>query len=142
MWKPGDTGEPEFTLILPFTPKNKQIMIGWLAGLCDGDNYGRLLAYKFPKKKRIPGPQQVETKMDDEAIEGLLAGEKKNLPMAERVSGKAPELGRKANQAFNDYLRLQGQKKFKEASRQLEQLQQILQQLAGDQLAEDSFEDE
>jgi hypothetical protein len=67
MWQLPGGGEPEFSLILPFTPKGKQVMIGWLAGLCDGDNYGRLVAYKFPKERRVLGPQQVETKIDQDA---------------------------------------------------------------------------
>jgi uncharacterized membrane protein (UPF0182 family) len=57
----------EFVLILPFTPKNKQVMIGWIAGMCDDENYGRFLAYKFPKEKRILGTQQVETKIDQDS---------------------------------------------------------------------------
>ncbi len=68
MWKPASATAPEFTAILPFTPKNRQVLIGWIAGLCDGENYGRLLAYKFPKERRIPGPQQVETKIDQDAF--------------------------------------------------------------------------
>lgn len=68
MWKlPGKT-EPEFVLILPFTPKNKQVLIGWIAGLSDGDDYGRFLAYNFPKDKRMLGPQQVETKIDQDSF--------------------------------------------------------------------------
>jgi uncharacterized membrane protein (UPF0182 family) len=48
-------------------------MIGWIAGMCDGDNYGRLLAYKFPKETRVLGPQQVETKIDqDRFLSGQL----------------------------------------------------------------------
>jgi uncharacterized membrane protein (UPF0182 family) len=43
-------------------------MIGWIAGLSDGENYGRFLAYKFPKEKRILGPQQVETKIDQDSF--------------------------------------------------------------------------
>jgi hypothetical protein len=35
-----------------------------MAGLSDGANYGRLITYKFPKDKRILGPQQVDTKID------------------------------------------------------------------------------
>jgi uncharacterized membrane protein (UPF0182 family) len=34
--------------------------------MCDDENYGRLLAYKFPKEKRVLGTQQVETKIDQE----------------------------------------------------------------------------
>lgn len=74
MWELPDSAEPEYTLILPFTPKNRQVLIGWIAAMCDGDNYGRFLAYKFPKKKRILGPQQVETKIDqDSYLSGQLS---------------------------------------------------------------------
>jgi hypothetical protein len=68
MWEPPGTNEMEFILMLPFTPKNKQVMIGWIAGMCDNDNYGRFLAYKFPKEKRVLGPQQVETKIDQDSF--------------------------------------------------------------------------
>jgi hypothetical protein len=67
MWKPPGSEETEFVLILPFTPKNRQVMIGWIAGMCDDNNYGRFLAYKFPKDKRVLGPQQVETKIDQDS---------------------------------------------------------------------------
>lgn len=66
MWKPPGAQGPEFGLILPFTPKNRQVMIGWIAGLCDGENYGRFIAYQFPKERRVLGPQQVETKIDQD----------------------------------------------------------------------------
>lgn len=73
MWQlPGKT-EAEFVLMLPFTPKNRQVLIGWIAGMCDAENYGRFLAYKFPKEKRVLGPQQVETKIDqDRFLSGQL----------------------------------------------------------------------
>jgi uncharacterized membrane protein (UPF0182 family) len=67
MWEPPGSGEMEFVLILPFTPKNKQVMIGWIAGMCDDENYGRFLAYQFPKEKRVLGTQQVETKIDQDS---------------------------------------------------------------------------
>ncbi len=67
MWEPPGSDETEFILMLPFTPKNKQVMIGWIAGMCDGENYGRFLAYQFPKEKRILGTQQVETKIDQDS---------------------------------------------------------------------------
>ena len=73
MWEMPGTNELQFVLILPFTPKNRQVMIGWIAGMCDGKNYGRFLVYKFPKEKRILGPQQVETKIDqDRFLSGQL----------------------------------------------------------------------
>ncbi len=67
MWEPPGSDETEFILMLPFTPKNKQVMIGWIAGMCDDENYGRFLAYQFPKEKRILGTQQVETKIDQDS---------------------------------------------------------------------------
>ena len=66
MWELPGSDQAEFVSVLPFTPKRRQVLIGWIAGLCDGDNYGRLLAYKFPKEKRVLGPQQVETKIDQD----------------------------------------------------------------------------
>ncbi len=60
-------GDAEFIQMLPFTPKNRQVLIGWIAGMCDQDNYGRLLAYRFPKEKRVLGTQQVETKIDQDS---------------------------------------------------------------------------
>ncbi len=68
MWKMPGSKEPQFNLILPFTPKNRQVLIGWVTGMCDPENYGRFLAYKFPKDKRILGPQQVETKIDQDSF--------------------------------------------------------------------------
>ena len=74
MWQLPKTRKSEFVLILPFTPKNRQVSIGWIAGMCDGDNYGRFIAYKFPKEKSVLGPQQVETKIDqDSYLSGQLS---------------------------------------------------------------------
>ncbi|MEE9278868.1 MAG: UPF0182 family protein, partial [Myxococcota bacterium] len=68
MWELPGSDRAEFVSVLPFTPKRRQVLIGWIAGLCDGDNYGRLLAYKFPKERRVLGPQQVETKIDQDPV--------------------------------------------------------------------------
>jgi len=73
MWQLPGSEEAEFSLVQPFTPKNRQVLIGWIAGLCDGENYGRFLAYKFPKETRLLGPQQMETKIDqDRFLSGQL----------------------------------------------------------------------
>ncbi len=66
MWKRPGKDEMDFVLILPFTPKNRQVLIGWIAGMSDGEDYGRFVAYQFPKEKRVLGPQQVETKIDQD----------------------------------------------------------------------------
>jgi len=58
----------EFLLILPFTPVNKNNTVGWLAARCDGDNYGKLLAYIFPKDKLVYGPSQIENRIQQDTI--------------------------------------------------------------------------
>jgi hypothetical protein len=201
MWELPEEDEPQFVLILPFTPKNRQVMIGWIAGMCDPGNYGRFLAYKFPKEKRVLGPQQVETKIDqdrflsgqlslwdqrgsnvirgnvlaipvaktiiyvepiylqaetaaypelrlvavmhgdtlsyaetfDKALQGLFD---KTIPaqaITEEVPVKAgatlETLIQDADQAFNDYLRLLGEKRFQEAAQALDRLQNALTRL-------------
>lgn len=68
MWKPPGAPWPQFSLIQPFTPKNKQVLIGWIAGLCDPQSYGRLIAYRFPKEQWVLGTQQVDTKIDQDPV--------------------------------------------------------------------------
>jgi hypothetical protein len=63
---PGETNE-EFVEILPFTPANRNNLIGWIAGRCDGTNYGTAVVYDFPKTKLVDGPQQIEARIDQNA---------------------------------------------------------------------------
>jgi uncharacterized membrane protein (UPF0182 family) len=63
MTLPGETGV-EFVEILPFTPGNRNNLIGWIAGRSDGDKYGTLVAYNFPKNKLVDGPLQIEARID------------------------------------------------------------------------------
>ncbi len=65
MQLPEEEGE-EFLLMLPFTPTHKDNMISWLAARCDGEEYGELLIYKFPKDKLIYGPRQIEARIDQD----------------------------------------------------------------------------
>jgi len=58
-----DEEKEEFLLMLPFTPVNKNNTIGWLAARCDGENYGKLLAYLFPKERLVYGPSQIENRI-------------------------------------------------------------------------------
>jgi uncharacterized membrane protein (UPF0182 family) len=67
MQLPGEQQKNEFVLILPFTPSNRNNMIGWMAGRSDGANYGKLLVYNFPKSRLIDGPVQIEARIDQNA---------------------------------------------------------------------------
>jgi uncharacterized membrane protein (UPF0182 family) len=60
---PGESGI-EFVEILPFTPNNRNNLIGWIAGRSDGDKYGTLVAYNFPRNRLVDGPLQVEARVD------------------------------------------------------------------------------
>jgi uncharacterized membrane protein (UPF0182 family) len=61
-----EDGEPEFVLIQPFTPANKQNMVAWMAARSDGEHYGKLLLYKFAKQELIYGPMQIEARIDQD----------------------------------------------------------------------------
>ncbi|WP_202320094.1 UPF0182 family membrane protein [Archaeoglobus neptunius] len=58
--------KPEFILMVPFTPKNRDNMIAWMAARCD-DKYGELIIYEFPKGELIYGPMQIEARIDQDA---------------------------------------------------------------------------
>jgi len=55
---PGETKE-EFVLMLPFTPRAKDNLSAWMVARNDGENYGKLLVYRFPKDKLVFGPKQI-----------------------------------------------------------------------------------
>jgi uncharacterized membrane protein (UPF0182 family) len=62
---PGQENQ-EFMLIRPFTPANKQNMVAWMAARSDGEFYGDLVLYKFPKQGLVYGPLQIEARIDQE----------------------------------------------------------------------------
>ena len=58
------TDEPEYLLILPFTPAEKSNMIAWAAARNDLPQYGQLIVYELPKQEIILGPIQIEGRID------------------------------------------------------------------------------
>ncbi len=63
---PGEQGV-EFVEILPFTPANRNNLIGWIAARSDGEQYGKSVVYDFPKTRLVDGPQQIESRIDQNA---------------------------------------------------------------------------
>jgi uncharacterized membrane protein (UPF0182 family) len=63
---PGETGAG-FVEILPFTPANRNNLIGWVAGRSDGPQYGNAIVYDFPKTRLVDGPLQIEARIDQNA---------------------------------------------------------------------------
>jgi len=62
---PGEQ-KPEYILIMPFNPQNKKNMIAWLAARSDGENYGKMIVYEFPKQELVYGPMQIEARIDQD----------------------------------------------------------------------------
>jgi len=59
--------QEEFILMVPFSPAKKENMIAWLAARCDEPNYGKLLVFDFPKQNLVYGPQQIESRINQDA---------------------------------------------------------------------------
>jgi uncharacterized membrane protein (UPF0182 family) len=63
---PGESSV-EYVEILPFTPANRNNLIGWIAGRSDGAHYGTAIVYDFPKTRLVVGPLQIEARIDQNA---------------------------------------------------------------------------
>jgi uncharacterized membrane protein (UPF0182 family) len=62
---PGEE-EPEFIQMLPFTPRNRDNLAAWLSARSDGEHYGTLRVFQFPKQKVIFGPRQVVARINQD----------------------------------------------------------------------------
>lgn len=58
----------EFILLLPYTPRQRTNLIAWLAARSDGENYGKLLLYTFPKERLVFGPEQIEARINQDPV--------------------------------------------------------------------------
>ncbi len=64
---PGESSGLEFAEILPFTPLNRNNLIGWIAARSDDRHYGTAVVFDFPKTRLVDGPQQIEARIDQNA---------------------------------------------------------------------------
>jgi uncharacterized membrane protein (UPF0182 family) len=64
---PGEQG-PEYIQMLPFTPRQKDNLAAWMVARSDGENYGRLIAFEFPKQTVIFGPRQVAARINQDQV--------------------------------------------------------------------------
>jgi hypothetical protein len=59
----------EFIQMLPFTPARKDNLASWMVARSDGEHYGRLRVFQFPKQKVVFGPRQIVARINqDQAI--------------------------------------------------------------------------
>ncbi|MFC1595149.1 UPF0182 family protein [Patescibacteria group bacterium] len=62
-----DEEQEEFILMLPFTPRQKNNMSAWMVARSDGDHYGELIVYHFPKQSLVFGPTQIVNRINQDA---------------------------------------------------------------------------
>lgn len=62
---PGET-TPEFIFMTPFTPRGKDNLAAWMVARMDGENYGKLSVYRFPKQSLVYGPKQIANRINQD----------------------------------------------------------------------------
>ncbi len=62
---PGEK-DAEFIYMTPFTPRGKDNLAAWLVARMDGDAYGQLIAYRFPKQSLVYGPRQIMNRIEQD----------------------------------------------------------------------------
>ena len=62
---PGEKN-PEFIFMTPFTPRGKDNLAAWMVARMDGENYGKLSVYRFPKQSLVYGPQQIDNRINQD----------------------------------------------------------------------------
>ncbi len=63
-----DADKPEFLLMLPFTPRNKDNLIGMMVARCDGPNLGQIVFLQLSKQALIFGPMQIEARINQDQM--------------------------------------------------------------------------
>jgi hypothetical protein len=93
---PGASKE-HFYMMQPYTPRNRDNMIGWMAVSSDPDNYGEHTVYQFPKERVIFGPEQVSARINQDPIisaqltlwnqrgSGVLMGKMQVIPIKDSI---------------------------------------------------------
>src|SRR5215208_566088 len=62
---PGQT-DPEFILMRPFTPRQKDNLAAWMVARNDGPHYGKLAVYRFPRQSLVFGPNQIVNRINQD----------------------------------------------------------------------------
>ncbi|HEY8164620.1 MAG TPA: UPF0182 family protein, partial [Gemmatimonadaceae bacterium] len=61
-----DEPRAEYIYMAPFTPRGKDNLAAWMVARNDGDNYGRLRVYRFPRQSLVYGPRQIAARIDQD----------------------------------------------------------------------------
>ncbi len=58
----------EFIQMVPLTPRRKDNLAAWMVARSDGEHYGKLFVYRFPKQKVVFGPRQVVARINQDQV--------------------------------------------------------------------------
>jgi uncharacterized protein len=64
---PGEQ-DAEFIQMLPFTPRRRDNLASWMVARSDGEHYGKLQVFQFPKQTLVFGPQQVVARINQDQV--------------------------------------------------------------------------
>ena len=62
---PGEQ-DAEFIQMLPFTPRRKDNLAAWMVARSDGEHYGKLMVFQFPKQTLVFGPRQIVARINQD----------------------------------------------------------------------------
>lgn len=66
--KLGPQAKEEFVLLRLYTPNQRNNLIAGLAARSDGNQYGKMLLYQFPKQELVYGPEQIEARINQDPV--------------------------------------------------------------------------
>ena len=61
-----DEPNAEYIFMTPFTPRQKDNLAAWMVARNDGEHYGKLLVYRFPKQSLVFGPRQIMNRINQD----------------------------------------------------------------------------
>ncbi|MBL8988273.1 MAG: UPF0182 family protein [Gemmatimonadetes bacterium] len=61
-----DEAQAEFIYMVPFTPRGKDNLAAWMVARNDGEAYGKLRVYRFPRQSLVYGPRQIENRINQD----------------------------------------------------------------------------
>jgi uncharacterized membrane protein (UPF0182 family) len=64
---PGEA-DAEYIQMLPYTPRQKDNLAAWMVARSDGENYGQLMVFQFPKQTVIFGPRQIAARISQDQV--------------------------------------------------------------------------
>jgi uncharacterized membrane protein (UPF0182 family) len=64
---PGEAGA-EYIQMLPYTPRQKDNLAAWMVARSDGEHYGKLMVFQFPKQTVVYGPRQIAARISQDQV--------------------------------------------------------------------------